>query len=441
MQDPTVLWKLLATAIFVLLNGFFVAAEFGLVKVRPMRIDALVRSGDRRAVIVQRMLQRLDLYLSACQLGITIASLVLGWLAEPAVARLLLELAAYAGWQIQDGPTTHLIAVAIALTIITILHMTVGEQAPKVWAIRKAESISLFVAYPLYTFATALRPLIAFINALSNGLVRLTGMSTANEHEASASIEELRSILASSARAGHITARQRSIGDNVLALMRLEVRHIMLPRVDVAYLSTSNTMEENLRILRETGHSRYPLGDPDLDNIRGVVHARTVLATLLQEKELSLEAQALRMPTVPDTQPLSRFIVELQRSQTHAAAVVDEHGTIIGLSFLEDALEEIVGPIHDEFDEESSEMAEISPGVFELAGNVPLPEASDFLAVPLDEDEADTIAGYFISYLARMPKRGDSLRIGDYNATVLQVLRHRIVRLRFERVEDPESAA
>ncbi len=381
------------------------------------------------------MLERLDLYLSACQLGITIASLVLGWLAEPAVARLLIELARLGGWEIHEGDTLHWVAIGLALTIITILHMTVGEQAPKIWAIQRAESISMLVAYPLYGFATALRPLIAFINAISNAIIRLGGMPASDEHEASASVEEIRSILASSARAGHITARQRSIGDNVLALMRLEVRHIMLPRVDVAFLSTANTMKENLQILRETGHSRYPLGDPDLDHIRGVVHARTVLSTLLQEKELSLEAIALQMPTVPDTQPLSRFIVELQRSQTHAAAVVDEHGTIIGLSFLEDALEEIVGPIHDEFDEEHSEMGEVSPGVYELVGNVPLPEAMDFLGISLDEDEADTIAGYVISQLARMPKRGDELDVGQYRATVLQVLRHRIVRLRFERIE------
>ena len=430
---------LLATAVFIFLNGFFVAAEFGLVKVRPIRIEALARAGDRRAVIVQRMLSRLDLYLSACQLGITIASLVLGWLAEPAVAQLLIELAGLAGWEVQEGATLHWIAIALALAIITILHMTVGEQAPKVWAIQRAESISLLVAYPLYAFATGLRPLISFINALSNGLLRIVGLTTSDEHEGSASVDELRSILASSARAGHITARQRSIGDNVLALIRLEVRHIMLPRVDVAFLSMANAMEENLRILRETGHSRYPLGDPDLDHIRGVVHARTVLAELLQGKELRLESLALPMPTVPDTQPLSRFIVELQRSQTHAAAVVDEHGTIIGLAFLEDALEEIVGPIYDEFDEQSSEMLEISPGVFELAGNVPLPEAADFLRVSLDEAEADTIAGYVISHLARMPKRGDTVQVGDYQATVLHVIRHRVLRLRFERPQDPES--
>jgi len=441
VQDTSVLWKLLATAVFVFLNGFFVAAEFGLVKVRPARIDALARTGDRRAVIVQRMLSRLDLYLSACQLGITIASLVLGWLAEPAVARLLIELAGLAGWEVQEGATLHWVAIALALAIITILHMTVGEQAPKVWAIQRAESISLLVAYPLYGFATGLRPLIAFINALSNGMLRVAGLTISDEHEASASVEELRSILASSARAGHITARQRSIGDNVLALIRLEVRHIMLPRVDVAFLSTANAMEENLRILRETGHSRYPLGDPDLDHISGVVHARTLLAELLQGKELDLGALALPMPTVPDTQPLSRFILELQGSQTHAAAVVDEHGTIIGLAFLEDALEEIVGPIYDEFDEERSEMREVSPGVIELAGNVPLPEVADFLGVSLDEDEADTIAGYVISHLARMPKRGDTVEVGDYQATVLHVIRHRVLRLRFERRESSESTA
>jgi len=440
VQDTAVFWKLVATAVFVVINGFFVAAEFSLVKVRPSRIEAMAQQGDRRAAIVHRMMERLDLYLSACQLGITIASLVLGWLAEPAVARLLIILAERAGWQVHEGATLHYVAIGIALTVITILHMTVGEQAPKVWAIQRAESIALLIAYPLYWFATSLRPLIAFINALSNAMTRLAGLPASSEHEGSASIEELRAIMASSARAGHITSRQRSIGENVLALMRLEVRHIMLPRVDVAFLSMANTMDENRRILRETGHSRYPLGAPDLDQIRGVIHSRTLLSELLQHKQLRLEELALPMPTVPDTQPLSRFIVELQKSQTHAAAVVDEHGTVIGLAFLEDALEEIVGPIHDEFDEQQSEMAEISPGVYELAGSVPLPEAADFLGFPVDEDEADTIAGYVVSNLARMPKRGDQVRIGEYQATVLHVMRHRIARLRFDRQPETQDA-
>jgi len=429
-------WLLFATFVFVLLNGFFVAAEFALVKVRSGRIESLAAGGNLRAKVVSRMLLHLDLYLSACQLGITLASLILGWLAEPAVASLLIKAAAAVGWDVATNAWVHPVALILALAVITLLHMTVGEQAPKMWAIHRAEGTALNVAYPLKVFAAVLKPLIWVINVISNWLARIAGLSTEDSHQNAYDIQELRSILMESARSGSISSRQRQFSENILSLTNLEVRHIMVPRTEVAYLSADHTTEQNLRIIRESGHSRFPLGAPDLDHIGGLVLARDLLSQLLDNEQPDLNKLARDLPSVPDTQPLSRLILEMARIQTHCAIVVDEHGTAVGMTFLEDAIEEIVGPIYDEFDEKHERVEKTSSTTVTMAGNVPLPEAASILGVDFEE-EADTIGGWLIATLGRFPKEGDSVEIEAYRATVELLEGHRIGLVRFE--ENPEE--
>jgi CBS domain containing-hemolysin-like protein len=434
VEITTTLWKLLATFVFVFINGFFVAAEFALVKIRPSQIEALATKGNRRARLVVGMTRRLDLYLSACQMGITIASLILGWLAEPAVAVLIIEGAAAFGVDIATSAWVHPVALAMALIIITVLHMTIGEQAPKMFSIQKAESTILAVALPLHFFATALKPLIWTINWISNRLVRVAGVSPASEHDYIYDLVELRAILQSAARTGSLTPRQTMLGENVLGLANLEVRHIMVPRMEVAFLSMASSIEDNLKIVKNTGHSRYPLGDPDLDHVVGLILSRTLLGQLLDDKVPDLKAIRRKCPTVPDSQPLSRLILDLQRTQTHCAQVIDEHGTLVGLAFLEDAIEEIVGPIFDEFDERVTRVREISPGVVEILGTVPLPDASSILEMEFDDD-ADTIGGLVISRFKRIPKKGDSVAIGPYKATATEVSRRCVTKIRFEKTD------
>lgn len=427
-------WLLFATIVFVLLNGFFVAAEFALVKVRPGRIESLASGGNLRAKTVSAMLRHLDLYLSACQLGITLASLILGWLAEPAVASLLIKAAGAAGLDVATSAWLHPVALILALAVITMLHMTVGEQAPKMFAIHRAEGTALNTAYPLKVFAAGLKPLIWVINVISNGMARLAGLSTEGSHQNAYDIQELRSILMESARSGSISSRQRQFSDNILSLTNLEVRHIMVPRTNVAYLSTEHTDEENLGIIRASGHSRFPLGGPDLDHIAGLILARDLLSQLLDKEPPDLKKLARELPTVPDTQPLSKMILEMARIQTHCAIVVDEHGTAVGMTFLEDAIEEIVGPIYDEFDEKQERVEETSTTGVTMAGKVPLPEAANTLGIDFDE-EADTVGGWFIASLGRFPQEGDSLEIDGYQATVEDMEGRRIGRIRFD--EDP----
>jgi CBS domain containing-hemolysin-like protein len=431
----TYAWRLAAVLFFVFLNGFFVAAEFALVKVRGTRLSELAATGSRRAQVASHLHDNLDRYLSGCQLGITLASLILGWLAEPAVAQLLLLGAGAAGFEFAaEDPLLHGVALALALGIVTALHMTIGEQAPKLWAIHRAEPITLQIAIPLRLFVALFRPFIWAINEVSNGMLRLVGISEREIMETSHSVEELRRILATSAEAGHITKGQRDFAENILGIMGLEVRHILLPRVDVDYLSLQNSQEENLRVLRETGHSRFPLCKVGLDSVVGIVHSKDVMGALMDQQPVDFGQLAREAVFVSDTQPVSRLILTLQRGRSHIAVVLDEHGTAIGLAFLEDALEEIVGPIQDEFDIEDDYVRRVAPGVLEVAGDMALPEAVDLLGLGELVEEADTIGGYITATLGRLPRKGDTAILGEYRATVLEMDRRRIARLRLERL-------
>jgi CBS domain containing-hemolysin-like protein len=317
--------------------------------------------------------------------------------------------------------------------------MTVGEQAPKVYSIQRAESTSLAFALPLHIFVTVLKPMIWFINWISNLLIRLAGGKAGSEHGGAHDIAEVRAIIGAATEAGHLTPGQKVFSENILDLVRLEVRHVMVPRIDVAFLSTKKTRDENLAIIRETGHSRFPLADPDLDHVAGLIHSRALLGQMLDSETPNLLSLARKCPTVPDTQPLPRMIRMMQKERTHCANVVDEHGTSVGFAFLEDAIEEIVGPIYDEFDEEVARVERSACGAIELEGNLPLPEAENELGVDL-EGEADTIGGLVVAVLGRIPRKGESVEIGSYRASVLAVAKNRVVRVRFEK-PDPEDAS
>jgi CBS domain containing-hemolysin-like protein len=445
MSDPTsmttVLLKLAATAIFIGLNGFFVAAEFALVKARSTRIEALVEQGSRRASTVQHILKHLDLYLSACQLGITIASLILGWLAEPAVATLIFLGAEALGFEVADSHGFHLFSLGVALTLITILHVIVGEQVPKIWAIRRPETTSLALSLPLRAFTLVLQPLIAFINKLSNLMLRMFGLQAEGEHDTVHDIEELRAILRAASHAGRISPRQLTFGDNILGLVNLRVRHIMLPRVDVAHISTQQSPEENLAVIRKSRHSRFPVADPDLDSVAGIVHAKDILGALLDDKSAPDLAKLARpIPSVPDTLLLSGLIRNLQGERTHCAMVVDEHGTTVGMVFLEDALEEIVGPLHDEFDDATPSVEQISDSLVEISGSMALPEAAKHLDLDLGT-EADTVAGFVVSLFGSIPEVGEQIEAPPYRISIVARSKQRISRVRFERIEGGMEAS
>ena len=429
-------WRLGATLFFVVLNGFFVATEFALVKVRATRIDALVKDGSRRARTVQHILRHLDRYLSSCQLGITLASLILGALGEPAVSVLIVASVRGLGFEIaEDAAWLPIVSIGLAFAVITVLHMTLGEQAPKMWALRRSEGTALRTALPLRLFTWVFRPFIAVINSISNWMLRVAGLPVGHGEEAVHTSEEIRTMLAMSWAAGHISKLEHEVTENVFRIMDLEVRHIVVPRIDVEYLSSTKSDEENMSVIRDSGHSRLPLCEVGLDTITGFVHTKDVMQQVLDGQPLNPVALAREALFVPDTMSLSNFLIELQSKQQHCAAVLDERGTVIGLAFREDALEEIVGPLGDEFDEHEREMVELGDGAYEIAGRMSVPEACDrldFELGPEEDENEDTIGGHVTARLGRLAKVGDQVRVGPYLATVRDVSRRRVRRLRLE---------
>jgi CBS domain containing-hemolysin-like protein len=285
------------------------------------------------------------------------------------------------------------------------------------------------------------KPFIWAIYRMTDGLLRLAGLTQEEiSGAASHSADELRHILDASAKAGHISDREHELAQNVLGIMELEVRHILVPRVDVEFLSLQRPLEQNLDSMRRSGHSRFPLCEVGLDSVIGIVHAKLVLAELASGRTPDLPKLARRPVFASDTQPLSRFILQMQRTSNHCSVVLDEHGTAIGLAFLEDAIEEIVGPIHDEFDENEPGIVRLPSGGFEIPGSLALPEAAEILDLELNEDE-DTIGGVVVARLGRLPRRGDEMPMGQYQVTVHNVVRHRIDRLRFEPKSEEEIEA
>lgn len=431
-----VAWRLGATLLLVVFNGFFVAAEFALVTVRRARVVELAEEGRFTARMAKHLLDHLDHYLSACQLGITLASLVLGALGEPAVATLVTSALDMMNISVDpESPWLRGTSLVIAFTSITILHMTLGEQAPKMWALQHAQPAALAIALPLRLFTVVFWPFITFVNAVSNSMLRAVGIDPKVAHETVPTRGELQRALDLSTEAGHIPEQGRALVDNVLRAIDMQVRHIVVPRINVTILSLKASAEHNLNLMRKSGHSRYPLCENELDSIVGFVHTRDIFArgaTTLTNAELRAFARPALL--VPDTWPLGELIGKLQTSRSHVAVVIDEFGAALGLAFLEDALEEIVGPIADEFDEAQDPILELEAGDFEVNGSMPLPAAVDRFGLSVNDASGSTLGGYVTSVLGRLPKKGDEVRIGSYDVRVLSLVRGRAVnRLRLTR--------
>jgi CBS domain containing-hemolysin-like protein len=434
-------WRLGATLFFVLLNGFFVAAEFALVKVRSARIQELADLGQQGARTVRHLLSHLDLYLSACQLGITLASLVLGALGEPAVSVLIRAGLEALGFSVEENSRwLPIVSIGLAFAVITVLHMTLGEQAPKMFALRKPEATSLATARILRAFTFVFRPFILLINVISNRMLRIVGLPAGAHGDSVPTSEEIRSILSLSARAGEISAHELSMTQNVFRLIELEVRHIMVPRVDVDFLTLDDSPEENLALIRNSSHSRFPLCEQGLDSIVGFIHGKDVLEHVLAGGTVDFRKLAREPLIVPDTMALSDLLLEMQETRVHLAAVIDEHGTVVGLSFREDALEEIVGPLGDEFDDMVPEFRQIDDDTAEVGGRMALPDLRSRLQIHVEDDEGEeTVGGWLVARLGRMAKVGDVVMVNGWKATVEDMGRRRINRIRLERIPIEEG--
>lgn len=436
-MDET-LWtilKLVGVAVLVLLNGFFVAAEFALVKVREARLVNLARDGRFGAAVGLHLLRNINAFLSAAQLGITMTSLGLGWIGEPTVGRLVEPVFLTLG--IESSTVAHSFSFALAFGIITFLHIVVGEQAPKVLAIQKAEATTLWIAWPLRIFYVLVFPAIWVLNTASLGLLKLVGLKPSSEHEAAHTADELRDLLKESSATKQLTKVAGSLLLNALDLRRRKARQVMLHRTKIVFLSTRRRIEENLRVARQSGHSRFPLCDGSIDQIVGMVHLKDLM-WLVQDKAAQASINSIKRDVlfVPETMPLERLLNLFLTRRVHLAILVDEYGTIVGMVTLENILEEIVGDIQDEFDQEALMFQKLSDTEYRLNGELPLHELEELLEIQLSAEDVTTVGGYLVQEFGHFPQNGETFHAGQYDFTVLRTTGRQILQVAVKRTEE-----
>jgi len=438
-------WASLVIALFlVALNGFFVAAEFALVKVRATRIAELVARGSPSARIAERAVHHLDAYLSATQLGITIASIGLGWVGEPAVEHLLLPVFDVLGWDPESRPALrHSIIAAIAFLTVTFVHIVFGELAPKSLAIQRAESTTLAVAWPLHFFYKVFYPAIVALNGTAAFILRLFGLGPASEHELAHTQEEVRMILTASQKGGHLKENEVQLMQNVIHFADKMVREIMIPRVDMIYLSTAWTLQKNIEVATQGQHSRYPVASDGPDDIIGFVRSQDLLP-LASQPDGSLDPILRDILRVPETKPVDQLLREFQARRLHMALVIDEFGGTAGLVTLEDVLEEIVGDIQDEDANEARLIERLGEGLYRVDGGYPLADLERDLGWEPEVEDADTVAGLVMERIGSIPRVGDAIEADGWRVRVEAMERTRIRRLLLERllpVEEDEPSS
>ena len=424
-------FKIFIVAAIVAINGFFVATEFAIVKIRGSQLDALIDRGDKRARFARHVTLHLDSYLSATQLGITMASLALGWVGEPFVAHMIEPLLVL--MKVQSETLISTVSAILGFVGITFLHIILGELGPKYAAIRDPVGMSLRVVQSLRVFYTVFRPFIWVLNKSSNYLLKnLFQIETSGDSELAHSEEELRVILAESEEAEEVSPLGREILINALDLRRRVVRDIMTPRGAVVFLDTDATFEENLSVARESRHTRFPLCQAHLDNAIGLVHIKDML-TLLREPNPDINSIKRELPPVPEMMPLEKLLKFFLQKHAHIALVIDEFGGTVGIVTLDNVLEEIVGDIQDEFDAETQEFRKINENEFMVEGSISLYELNDLAGLALESTDVSTLGGYVTHLLGHLPKQGEQTTIDGYTVTISQTDGRRINLLHFQK--------
>ncbi len=414
--------------VLVAVNGFFVAAEFALVRARRSRIEEMAHAGESGARIALSELEEITEYLSACQLGVTLASIGIGFLGEPAIAHIFEPV--FGG--LSHGLATA-ISIVIAYLIVTIVHITVGEQVPKVIAIQRAERTVRRIARPLQLFARAFHPFVVMLNWASSGILRLLRVNPLVGGEAGGTPEEIKRLIAESTSGGKLDEGEAGMLAGVFHLHEQEARQVMTPIPAVVTVDISETAEEALRRCVESGHTRLVVTEDDnTDRIKGLVHANSLAQQLMTAGPAASIAGLVRdAPIVPETKPLDDLLADLQRQRSSMAVVVDEYGRTAGVVSVEDIIEEIVGEIVDETDPAAGAVRQLSNGDWFVRGHVAVTDLEDYgLALPVDTDAYNSIGGFVFAELGRLPKRGDTIAANGYSIRVESVRENRIEALR-----------
>ncbi len=419
-MDAGSLVGLLAVCALVAANGFFVAAEFGLVKVRQTRIDELAAEGINVAKVVQDQLRHLDSYIAATQLGITLASLALGWIGELA----------------------HSAAMAISFSLITMFHIVLGELVPKSIALQRSEGTALFVARPLYLFARLFRPFILLMNEIGNLAVRALDLHPASEHVSVHTVKELEMLVTQSRKAGLLDNEEEVLLRRVFDFGEKTAQHVMVPRTEIRGVSKDMTLEQLREKVAEERYTRLPVYEGTLDNILGMVHIKDVFTHLSKRgSDEPFTVQSILRPvlTVPRTTSITKLMTLMQSQQAHLTVVIDEYGETADIVTLEDILEEIVGEVQDEFDTPEEGVRPVvemrADGSYSVDGLMSIDTFAEQFGGSFDSASYKTVAGYVFNELGRIPKVGDSVFSGRYRLAVEAMDHLRIARLQVEQIE------
>jgi len=432
--------NLLIIAILIAFTAFFVAYEFAIVKIRGTRIDQLVSEGNKNAIAAKKIVSNLDEYLSACQLGITVTALGLGWLGEPTVEHILHPLLSYLNMPESISSITSFI---LAFASVTFIHVVVGELAPKTFAIQKAETVTLIFARPMMLFYKIMYPFIKALNGSARLIVGIFGLKPASEHEAAHSEEELQLIISESYKSGEINQSEYKYVNNIFEFDNRNANEIMVPRTEIVAFDISQSLNECLQIVTKENYTRYPVIDGEKDNIIGMVNMKEVFTEYIKGKNVETSIQEYIRPVIQviESIPIHDLLVKMQKERVHMAILMDEYGGTAGLVTVEDILEEIVGEIRDEFDaDEVPEINKISENKTIVDGKVLIDEINDLFGLDLENSDMDTIGGWILSEKMDVIE-GDKVRYDDYEFKVLEIDGYHIKSLEILKIAKQESIA
>lgn len=435
-------FQVFLTFFLVFLNGFFVAAEFAIVKVRASQIEIKAKSGSRVAKIAKHITQHLDGYLAATQLGITLASLGLGWVGESVMEHFIIDVMTF----FNASPafiesTAGTAAPIIAFSIITVMHIVFGELAPKSIAIQQPVGVTMFIAFPLHVFYLIFRPFIVVLNGFANSLLRLFGINAIGSHEAAHTSEELQYLLEQGKESGALNLNEHELIKNVFDFNERVVKHIMVPRTKIIGIEQNTPAEELIDIVIREGYSRMPIYDETIDKIIGVIHAKDILPLLAQKKDLVVK-DIIRKPfLIPETKKINDLLAEFQLRRMQIAIVLDEFGGTAGMVTLEDVVEELVGEIQDEYDEEKPLVEKVSDSEFIVNASATIYDVNEYLPHDLPEDgDYDTVGGLVGALFGKIPEVGEYKEFYGYNVTVLKKSEQNVESIKMELVINPEDA-
>ncbi len=418
--------------LIVFLNGFFTAAAFALTRVRATQIESLVVKGHWRAKIAKNLLQHLEVYLSATQFGNVMASIALGWLGEPFVARMLVSVFEDLG--VANPQVIQAISFSIAFGFITFLNIIFGELIPKSIAIQKAQSIALWIAYPLRIFFVVFKPFIKALDSVANFILRVIGITAPSEAEIMHSAEELRLL---HAQERNVSGISKAIVINAMDFRRKQARHFLIPRREMVALDIDDPIQQNLDAMRQNKFSRYPIYRESIDNIIGIVHTKDIFKQELNHRsDFTIESVLRDAIFVPETVFLERVLETMLKKKTHLIILIDEYGGTAGLITLEDVLEELVGPIQDEFDKESPEMTKISDDEYLIDGSITTHEVERLFDRELSPKDILSIGGFVADQLGHIPSSGESIIVNGVQLTIEKVEDRAVGEVRVKRIKN-----